>query len=129
MTAIGATQPRRERGGIVAVEMAIIFPLILFFVLGLMEFGRAIWAQGALDYAVQAAARCAAIQASSCTTTALTQSYAVSQSPGLAVSGSNFAVLTQACGQQVTATLPYQFAVPWLFPYDLALTASACFPI
>jgi Flp pilus assembly protein TadG len=128
MTAIGAAEPRCDRDGTVAVELAIVFPLVLLFVLGLMEFGRAIWAQGTLDYAVQAAARCAAIQASSCATTAQIQSYAASRSPGLAVSASNFEVSTQPCGRQVTATLPYQFTVPWLFPYDLALTASACFP-
>jgi len=41
--------------------MAILFPVVLLFIYGLSEFARAIWIQATLDYAVQAAARCAAV--------------------------------------------------------------------
>ena len=96
--------------------------------LGLMEFARAIWTQATLDYAVEAAARCAAVDLRNCGTAAQTQQYAVTQAPGLSVPASDFAVTTQTCGVQVTANLPYAFLVPALLPYSPTLSASACFP-
>jgi Flp pilus assembly protein TadG len=115
------------RSGSAAVEMAIVLPVVMLFLFGLTEFGRAIWTQATLDYAVESAARCAAISAT-CATTALTQTYAVSRSAGLTVLPSVFTVTTPTCGKQVTATLPFQFAVPKLLPYVLTLTSSACYP-
>ena len=93
-----------------------------------MEFARAIWTQATLNYAVQAAARCAAVDLLACGTAAQTQQYAVAQAPGLSLPTSDFTVTTQSCGVQVTASLPYAFLVPALLPYSPTLSASACFP-
>jgi Flp pilus assembly protein TadG len=116
-----------ERGA-AAVEFAIVLPILLLCLLGLIEFARAIWTQATLDYAVQAAARCAAVNLVICGTAAQTQRYAVAQTPGLSLPTSDFTVTTQTCGVQVTASLPYAFLVPALLPYSLTLNASACFP-
>jgi len=117
----------RERGA-AAVEFALVLPILLLCVLGLIEFGRAIWTQATLNYAVQAAARCAAVDLLTCGTAAQTQQYAVTQAPGLSLPASDFAVTTHTCGVQVTASLPYAFLVPALLPYSPTLSASACFP-
>jgi Flp pilus assembly protein TadG len=116
------------RAGSVAVEMAIIVPVVLAFTVGLMEFGRAIWIQATLDYAVQSAARCGAVNAASCGNASQTQAYAVTRAVGLTLNPSTFTVTAAACGMQVTASLPFQFAAPGLLPYDITLTASACYP-
>ena len=115
--------------GAAAVEFAMILPILVLCVLGLIEFARAIWTQTTLDYAVQAAARCAAVDLVTCGTTAQTQQYAIAKAPGLALPASGFTVTTQACGVQVTATLPFDFLVPALLPYSQTLTARSCFPV
>ena len=121
---------RQSRGrGAAAIEFAIVLPILLLCVLGLIEFGRAIWTQATLNYAVQAAARCAAVDKLTCGTAAQTQQYATTKAPGLALSTSSFTVNPQqACGVQVTASLAFDFLVSALLPYSQTLTASACFP-
>jgi Flp pilus assembly protein TadG len=118
----------RERGA-AAVEFAIILPILLVCVLGLIEFARAIWTQAALDYAVQAAARCAAVDPLTCGTVAQTQQYATTRAPGLSLPASAFTVTNPACGVQVAASLAFDFLVPELLPYSQTLNARACFPI
>ena len=122
-------QPRPGQSGSSAVEMAVVLPVALLFVIGLLEFGRIIWTQTTLDYAVESAARCASINSNLCGNAAAVQSFAVRAAAGLAVTTSNFSLSTPSCGSLVSASLPYNFAVPWLFPYSLTLTSSACFPL
>jgi Flp pilus assembly protein TadG len=119
---------RSGQAGSVAVEMAIILPLVLMFMIGLMEFGRALWTQATLDYAVESAARCGAINTTLCGDASLTQAFAVSRAVGLTLDPSTFTVTTPACGMQVTASLPLQFVASGLLPYAITLTATACYP-
>jgi Flp pilus assembly protein TadG len=118
-----------ERGAAV-VEFAIILPILLLCVLGLIEFARVIWTQTTLDYAVQAAARCAAIDSVTCGTDVAIQNYAASKAPGLSFSDptSTFGVTRPLCGVQVTASLPFDFLLPGLLPYSQTLSARACYP-
>jgi Flp pilus assembly protein TadG len=123
---------RRElgpgRAGTAAIEFAIVAPVLLLCVLGLMEFGRAMWTRAALSYAVQSAARCAQTNAALCGTAAQIQSFAATAAPGLAVSAASFTVTTPACGVQVSVTYPFRFAVPWISVGALSLSAAACYP-
>lgn len=117
-----------RRAGTTAIETAIVLPVVLLFIVGLMEFGRAIWIQATLDYAVESAARCAAINTTQCATASQTQAYAAGKAAGLTLATSVFTLTTQTCGAQVSASLPFQFVVPILFPYAITLTAAACYP-
>ncbi|MGE5270490.1 MAG: TadE family protein [Thiohalocapsa sp.] len=119
-----------------SVEFAIVLPTLLLIVLGLVEFSRAIWMQTALDYAVQAAARCAAVNPSLCPNVPV---YAASQAFALWFDdpASVFNRTTGSCsvdadgnanGIQVNASLPFDWLVHDLLPYSTTLTASACFP-
>jgi Flp pilus assembly protein TadG len=128
MRARGTARGYGHRGGSVAVEMAILLPVVLTFVIGLMEFGRAIWTQATLDYAVEAAARCGAVNAVLCGDAAQIQTYAITRAVGLTLDPSTFTVTTPACGTQVNASLPFQFVASGLLPYAITLTASACYP-
>lgn len=116
-------------GGAAVVEFAIVLPVLLLCVLGLIEFGRAIWTQAALAYAVEAAARCAAIDKLTCGNAAQTQQYAAAHTPGLTLPATTFSLTTPACGAQVSASLPFDFLLPALLPYSQTLTAQACFPL
>lgn len=122
--------PRSKRCcGSVAVEFALVFPLVLLAVIGVMEFGRMIWSKTTLDYAVEAAARCAAVDPGACGSATAIESFAASAATGLPVSAANFEVASAGCGVEVTGTMPFDFAVPALFPFSLTLTAESCYPV
>lgn len=108
-----------------------VLPILLLCVFGLIEFARAIWTQATLDYAVQAAARCAAVDMNACDTDLKIQNYAAGKAAGLSFADptSTFGVTRPSCGIQVTASLPFDFLVPALLPYSATLSARACFPV
>jgi Flp pilus assembly protein TadG len=114
------------RSGNTAAEFAIILPAILLVLLGTMEFGRLLWTKNALNYSVEEAARCAAINVTACGTQTLVQGYAAARS-GLTFPSAAFTLSTPACGTKVSATYPFQFIVP-LFKYSVALQATYCYP-
>jgi Flp pilus assembly protein TadG len=117
---------RREERGAAAVEFAMTVPILLLAMLGIIEFGRVLWAQNALHYAVEAAARCAAIDTTTCSSSATTQSFAATAS-GETFATSVFTVSTPSCGHQVSASYAFPFLTS-LVSYNLTLTAQSCFP-
>ena len=52
-----------RRRGTAAIEYAIVLPVLLLFVLGIMDTGRLLWTYVTIYRATEAAARCAAIAA------------------------------------------------------------------
>ncbi len=107
--------------GSTAAEFAFVAPVLILLLFGIMEYGRLLWTKNSLEYAVERAARCAAIyynKGTSCTDASATQSYAVSQVNGVtgaAVASAAFTVTysggpppTTAC---VSASLPFAFLV------------------
>lgn len=117
-----------DRRGTTALEYALILPALLMLILGIMDVGRLVWVQGTLEYATAAAARCAAVNATDCTTTAQVQAYGVARAFGMTLATSDFTVTTEACGRRVAASRPFTFVTPWVTPQDLTLAASACYP-
>ncbi|OIQ63918.1 TadE-like protein [mine drainage metagenome] len=127
------------RRGAAAIEYAIVLPVLLMFVLGIMDTGRLLWTYATIYKATEAAARCAAIAAAvptavACTTSAQTQTYAVDAAWGLAIDASTFTVSSPACGIQVHASYDFQFTIPWFPtfgespPGTTTLTATVCYP-
>ncbi len=123
-----ATSPGGNRGSI-AVEYALLLPALLLFVIGIMEVGRLLWTQTTLERAVEAAARCGAVDSVTCADAPATADYAVTQAFGLKVESSAFTVSSAACGVSVTAAFAYDFIVPWVAPRNMVLHASACYPL
>lgn len=115
-----------QRYGAVAEEFALTLPPLLMLLFGIMEIGRVLWTQNALNYSVAAAARCASIDTNTCNSTGATQSYAAGIS-GAGFGSGVFTVSTPACGNQVTASYPTAFDIPFA-SYSITLTASACYP-
>jgi Flp pilus assembly protein TadG len=126
----------RSRGGATAIEMAFLLPVFLGFLLGIEEFGRALWTQTALQYAVEAAARCAAVAPGNCTDV---PSYAATQALGLSIPSSAFTYTQDAVcgvcsgvtctgGAQVTASYAFSGLVPALIPISVTLSAKSCHP-
>lgn len=113
------------RRGTVAIEYAIVLPVLWIFLLGIMDTGRLLWTYTTLYRASEAAARCAAIKATRCTTFRATQGYAVTAAWALNIDASAFTVSNPACGMQVSATYNFGFVFPWR---TITLTAIACYP-
>ena len=130
--AVRDTLARLWRGndGATIIEIAILLPTFLLFLLGICEFGRVLFTQASLQYAVEAAARCSVINASgTCNSTAATKTYAAGEAFGLSIPTSTFTV-SGGCSGTMTITASYSFAfiVPQLFPWTPTLTAKSAFP-
>jgi Flp pilus assembly protein TadG len=114
--------------GSAAVEAAIVLPIFFSFVFGISEVGRALWVQSALQYAVEDAARCAAVNTSSCGNTSAVQSYAAGRVFGITIPSSSFSVTKPSCGNQVSISYAFSSVVPNLVPFSVTLTAQSCHP-
>jgi Flp pilus assembly protein TadG len=130
----------RARRGATAIEMAFLLPVFMLFLLGICEFGRAMWTQTALQFAVEAAARCAAISPSLCTASGGSSmdipGYAATQTFGMSIPASAFTYTQNfACGgvglgggSMVEAAYAFPAIVPALVPVDVTLHAKSCHP-
>ena len=124
--------------GIETIEFALVSITLFLFLLGVVEFGWLYWTQSELQYAAEAAARCATVTCcpvdSDCggsTGTAGVQNYAAKKLLGMSVAGTdltNFQVNPAPCGNQVTFSYTYNFLVVGsLFPQNtIVLSATAC---
>ena len=120
----------RDRRGATAVEFALIATPLFLFLFGIEETARAMWTQAAINMAVEDGARYSSVSGptGSCTAAATVKSYAAARAWGMSLPSGDFTATTAACGCQVTASVPFTPIVPNLVPYNITLTASACFP-
>jgi Flp pilus assembly protein TadG len=134
MTAAQKCQSVFHLGGNVAVEYGLVLPVLLLFVLGIMDTGRLLWTYTTLHRAVEDAARCGAVNTSVCGTTAQIQTYAAAAAWGVPITSSGFTVATATCGVQVRATYAFTSIIPWFAATaapssTLTLTPTACYPL
>jgi Flp pilus assembly protein TadG len=127
-----------DRRGGALVETALILPVLLTLIFGVIDTGLLLWTQVSLNYAVGAAARCAAINNNLCSPAssgAAIKTYALQQAAGIpSLTTSNFTVVlpgaSAICGNtntQVSATYNFtSMAQAWV-PYSLTLNATACY--
>ncbi len=108
----------RDQSGVAAIELAILGPVYIALLLGVIQSGLLVFTQANLHYAVQKGARCAALQ-DSCPSPA---SYYAG--PGNAPV---FTSTQQVCGQVLTATVTYTLSLV-LYQKDVPLSATSCFP-
>jgi Flp pilus assembly protein TadG len=116
----------RDLRGSTGSEFALILAPLVLLLFGILEFGRVLYYQNALHYSVQAAARCASIDTTTCSSTTQTQSYAA----GISAAGFDSSVFTAtapACGNNVAASYPMTLLIPFV-NVSLTLTANYCYP-
>jgi Flp pilus assembly protein TadG len=142
-------EPSAASSGTAAIEFALVAPIFLMFLFGIIEFGRLMWTEQALEQTAIAGARCMAIaqgavQNSSCAsggsysssnTTTYIQN--VASGWGLSIPSTGISLNNAAdCGttgvfSQVTITSTFNTPVPQLVQLatgGTSLTASACYP-
>ncbi|MBV9016368.1 MAG: pilus assembly protein [Alphaproteobacteria bacterium] len=115
--------------GASTVEMAIVLTAFLGFIFGIINIALVLWTQSSLYYAAEAAARCASVNPSTCSSASTTQTYALNEYFGQPLGGTNpFSYSATGCGHTVSASYTYSLSIP-LFPtYSLPLSATACYP-
>src|SRR5215207_9692729 len=86
---------RFSTSGSTAVEFALVIPVFLLVLFGSIEYGRLLWVQNAIQYAVERAARCAAMSLTACTTESATKTFAVTQVHAYTVATTAFTVAYQ----------------------------------
>lgn len=128
----------RAPNGVETIEFALVSIPLFLFLLGVIEFARLYWTQSELQYAAEAAARCATVnccnggpaQCGGSTGTTGVQNFAAGQLLGMSVSSSNlsnFQINTASCGNQVSFDYSFSFIVGALLPKKtIVLTTTAC---
>ena len=114
--------------GTTAVETALVLPAFLLFLFAVVEAGLLFWTQTTLQSAVEAAARCAAVNTTTCGSTSAIQGYAAGQATGLTITSTSFNVSQPSCGYQVSINYPFSFIVTELFSGTITLNATSCHP-
>ena len=120
---------RRDRRGVISMEMGLMALPLTLFMFGVVEVGMVIRMKSALQYATTYAARCAAINTATCGTVDATKTYARTQTQGVAVPASAFAVTTETCGKKVVATVNFPVSAQSILRTGLTLSAQACYPL
>lgn len=122
-----ARRGQRGEHGAVALEFALLLPVLLLFLMGIVEFGRALWTRSILQFAVEEASRYAIAHSTASSATIV--AYAQGQVVGVPLADVAITVVSSAADVTVTASTNFQFVGPDLLPFGpLTLTASSRFP-
>lgn len=117
-----------DESGATAVEFALTAPIFIALIFGIIECALALWTQFGLQYGAEAAARCASVNTTTCSSASATASYAASNALGLTVPASTFTLTTPSCGNLVQASYVYTFVTSYFGTPKVTLKAQSCFP-
>jgi Flp pilus assembly protein TadG len=115
----------REEGGASAPEFAVVASVFIGVVFMLINVCVAIWAQSALNFTVETAARCLSVRPAVCDTV----SDAIKQQPymGPSISPTFGGALAGACGNKVTGSGTYVIN-GGLISVPVHMSATSCYP-
>lgn len=99
--------PKASERGAVAVEFAILAPVLIMILLGIMEFGRAYNAQISLTNAAREGVRVMAVSNNQASARTAAKNAAVSLNPGLADANIAFSAANCVANAQMTVTVTY----------------------
>jgi Flp pilus assembly protein TadG len=115
----------KDERGTTTVEFAIVSPVFIALVIGLLYLCLCLFLVGSLHYAVQEGARCASVRTTVCKDAGTTVAYA--QSRYFGPSSPTFTAATAACGNSLTGSINY-VAQLGLTQFTIPIRATACFP-
>jgi Flp pilus assembly protein TadG len=113
-----------ERGG-TAVEFGLLLPAFVSLIVGTLYAGLAVYSATGLHSAVEQAARCYSVNATTCGSSSATVTYAQTQYHG--ISSPNFTASTASCGHLVSGTVTVGLN-DMFANLSIPLSATACFP-
>lgn len=112
--------------GTTAVEFAIVAPVFIVLVIGLLYVCLALYAIGSLHYAVEEGARCASVRTATCSDANATLVYTKNHYFGPNTSPT-FTYAELACGNSVSGSANYAMDLG-LTKFKIPISATACFP-
>lgn len=113
----------KERGA-AAVEFALLVPVLIMIILGIMEFGRAYNIQATLTNAARESARVMSINNSQTAARAAAQSATAQLKPALADGDVAFSAATCTVGAQMTVTIRYSLSTMTAIAGPFAMTGK-----
>lgn len=116
----------RSEGGATAVEFALVLPVFIMLLIGTVSTAHLMFAANSLHFAVEEAARCSAVNQTSCPTEAATVAFAQSRYSGPSPAP-DFAASSEGCGRRVTAEGDYTLHLG-IAALTVPLSAEACYP-
>jgi Flp pilus assembly protein TadG len=117
----------RDRSGAAAVEFALVLPVLLLLLGGILEFSRLMWTQANLQFAAEEGARYGIAH----TEAAADAISAVSRARLSGVETAKVQIMVEVNAAQVTVTANhnFQFVMDGILPFGpLPLTATSRFP-
>lgn len=115
---------RCERGS-TAVEFGLLLPAFASLVIGTLYAGLAVYSATGLHSAVEQAARCYSVNATTCGSSDATVTYAGTQYHG--INSPTFTASTASCGHQVSGSVTVGLNDVFA-NLSIPLSATACFP-
>jgi Flp pilus assembly protein TadG len=115
-----------DQRGATAVEFAIVGPVFITLVIGILYMCMGLLVVGSLHYAVEEGARCASVRTTVCSDATTTVSYAQSRYFGPS-SAPTFTYAVAACGNSVSGSINYVVDLG-LEQITVPISATACFP-
>jgi Flp pilus assembly protein TadG len=112
--------------GATAIEFGLVFPIVIFMMLGIVSFSMLGGALSGMHFAVEEAARCYAVNKVACGSSAAAETYAEARYLGPDVSPV-FTASNSGCGFTVNGTATFQLQLA-IVSLDVPLSASACYP-
>lgn len=116
---------RNEHGG-AAIEYAFVLPVFIILLVGALSAGNLLFAVNGLHYAVEEAARCAAVKTTVCSDSSTTVTYAQNRYSGPKISPA-FTFSNAGCGHTVSGTAQYPLMLA-AYTIKVPVSASACYP-
>jgi Flp pilus assembly protein TadG len=114
-----------DERGTTAVEFAIVGPLFIALVVGMLYLCLCLFLVGSLHYAVEEGARCASVRTTVCNDATTIVSYA--QSRYFGPSSPTFTYAAAPCGNSVSGSINYVVELG-LKQVTVPIAATACFP-
>lgn len=117
----------KDQRGASVVEFALVAPAFLMILIGGLYLGMAGLATSSLRYAVEAGARCAAVNTTVCSSSSAIVAYTAARYKGSSNNPPTFVSSTATCGHLVTGTMTFRLSTG-ISRIDIPLTARSCFP-
>jgi Flp pilus assembly protein TadG len=117
----------KDTRGTTAIEFAILGPVFIGLIVGMLYMCMLLFTAASLHYAVEEAARCSSVKTATCTDNTSTIAYAQSHFNASSILTPTFVYSTPACGHSVTASASFAFDFG-LSSVAVPITAAACFP-
>jgi Flp pilus assembly protein TadG len=116
-----------QEDGAAAVEFALVFSAFIMFIVGSFYVAGMLFVGSTMQYATEAAARCASVDTTNCVTNSQISTYATSKYSGGNLATPTFTHASATCGHQVTASVNYSLDLG-MRKVSVPLSAASCFP-